>query len=51
MDPLSLVYYAAVCSALGYYAPRMGGVPARLLIGALVGLAAAAILPMLRAAF
>ncbi|WP_233417014.1 hypothetical protein [Halovulum marinum] len=51
MDPLTLVYYAAVCGALGAYAPRMGGLVVRLGIGAIVGLVAATALPLVRAAF
>lgn len=48
MDPISMTYYAAVCAALGAGAPRMPGLPMRLIVGALVGLVAAAALPLVR---
>ncbi|WP_417599385.1 hypothetical protein [Pararhodobacter oceanensis] len=48
MDPVTMLYYASVCAVLSLGA---GGVPSRalrLLIGALVGVIAAAALPALR---
>lgn len=48
MDPLSLVFYAAVCGLLSAVAPNLGGPAPRLAIGAVVGIAAAALLPLLR---
>lgn len=51
MDPVSLVYYAAVCALLGAYAPKLGGGPVRFVIGAVVGVAAAAVLPFVRQLF
>ena len=48
MDPISLVFYAIVCGCLGYAAPRFGGPGLRLAIGALVGIAAASVLPLIR---
>ncbi|MEM8656653.1 MAG: hypothetical protein AAGF22_01040 [Pseudomonadota bacterium] len=48
MDPITLLFYAAVCGCLGYYAPNLGRAPARIIIGAIVGIAAAAVLPILR---
>jgi len=51
MDPIALAYYAIVCGALSCCAPLIGGILARLAIGVVVGLVAAALLPMLRAAF
>lgn len=48
MDEVTLLYYAAVCAALGLAGPRLGRWHARLLTGALVGVAAAAMLPTVR---
>jgi hypothetical protein len=48
MDPVSLGYYAAICAALGVAAPWMGALPVRLIVGALVGVAAAALLPQVQ---
>lgn len=50
MDVTALAFYALVCALLSLAAPRLGTPFARLAIGALVGIAAAALLPMLRAA-
>ena len=47
MDPVALAYYAAVCGLLGAFAPRAGGMPARLALGAVVGVIAAGLLPWL----
>lgn len=49
MDPITLGFYAAVCACLSAVAPGFPGLMARLVIGALVGIAAAALLPLLRA--
>ncbi len=51
MDPVSLVFYAAVCGLLSVFAPRLGSPATRLGVGAVVGLLAATILPALRGAF
>ncbi len=51
MDPVSLVFYAAVCGLLSAFAPRLGSPAARLGAGAVVGLVAATVLPVLRGAF
>lgn len=48
MELLSLVFYAVVCGVLSLFAPWLGGVLPRLATGAVVGLAAAALLPVLR---
>lgn len=48
MDSITLLYYAAVCAVLSAYAPRLGRAPVRFVIGAIVGIAAAAILPVVR---
>lgn len=49
MDTTALLFYACVCALLGAAAPSLGGPLVRLGIGALVGIAAAALLPILRA--
>jgi hypothetical protein len=49
MDPVALVFYAAVCGILSLLSPQIGGGRlARLGVGAVVGLAAAALLPVLQ---
>ncbi|MEM9230104.1 MAG: hypothetical protein AAGB10_10900 [Pseudomonadota bacterium] len=51
MDPFALIFYAAVCGLLGYFAPTLGRAPARVIIGAIVGIAASAVLPIVRTFF
>lgn len=51
MDVTALVFYAAVCGVLSLFAPNLGGRVSRLTIGAVVGVVAAAILPVLRGIF
>jgi len=48
MDPITLGFYAVVCGALSVVAPSFPRLPVRLGIGAVVGLAAASVLPMLK---
>jgi len=48
MDPITLAFYAIVCGLLGALAPSIPRLPLRLAIGAAVGIAAAALLPILR---
>ena len=48
MDPVALVFYAAICAVLSLFAPQLGGRVTRLAVGAGVGVLAAAILPLLR---
>jgi len=48
MEPISLAFYAGVCGLLGVVAPRLGGFVSRLLIGGIVGIIAALLLPMIR---
>jgi hypothetical protein len=48
MDPISLTCYAVVCSALTVVAPRLGGIAPRLIVGAIVGVLTAIVLPTLR---
>jgi hypothetical protein len=50
MDTTSLAFYAIVCALLSLAAPRLGRPLVRFGIGAVVGIAAAALLPELRAA-
>jgi hypothetical protein len=51
MDPVSLGYYAAICGVLGIASPWLGALPVRLVVGALVGVGAAALLPQVQALF
>ncbi|MER0237800.1 hypothetical protein [Fulvimarina sp. MAC8] len=48
-DGTVIVWYAAICGILGAVAPRLGGTVLRLAVGALVGGAAATLLPVARA--
>lgn len=49
MDPVTMLYYAAVCSTLSVsMGPQRW--PLRLIIGAIVGVVAVAILPLARSA-
>lgn len=50
MDMTALVFYACVCAVLSFASPRLGSPFRRLAVGALVGIAAAALLPALRQA-
>ena len=50
MDPVTLIFYACVCGALGWAGPKLGAPIVRLGIGAAVGITAALILPLLRGA-
>ena len=51
MDPITLIFYAIVCGALGLAGPSLGRPVVRLGIGALVGIVAASLLPLLRGMF
>ncbi len=48
MDPVTLAFYATVCGCLSAVSPKMPRLPVRLVIGALVGLAAASVLPLVK---
>lgn len=50
MDPVNMAYYAVVCAGLAGLSPRFRTLPLRLVIGAVVGLVAAGLLPSLSAA-
>jgi len=50
MDVTALAFYACVCAVLSFASPALGTPFLRLAVGALVGIAAAALLPILRAA-
>ncbi|KNG94504.1 hypothetical protein ATO11_03535 [Pseudaestuariivita atlantica] len=51
MDTTALVFYALICGGLSLAGPRLGAPFLRFGIGAAVGIAAAAILPLVRSAF
>lgn len=49
MDFVTVSYYALVCGLLGLAGPRLGAPVLRLVIGGIVGILAATMLPSLRA--
>lgn len=49
MDPVTATYYAVVCAALAVVSARIPLILLRLVLGAGVGLVAAALLPQVRA--
>ncbi len=49
MDAFNMTYYALVCGLLAGLSSRLCGWPSRIGMGAVVGLVAAAALPVLRA--
>ncbi|MCB1335054.1 MAG: hypothetical protein KDK26_15735 [Roseivivax sp.] len=49
MDPVSLAFYAIVCGLLSLAGPMLGSAVRRLILGAIVGVVAAAALPTIRA--
>lgn len=50
MDVTALVFYALICAILSLASPGLGRPATRIAIGAVVGIVAAAILPILRTA-
>jgi len=50
MDPFTTIYYAAVCAVLGAGVGPIRPIVWRLIVGALVGIIAAALLPTARGA-
>jgi len=48
MDPVTLAYYGLVCGVLSLVAPRWRKPGLRFLVGILVGLVAAGLLPTVR---
>ena len=48
MDPITLIFYAVVCGCLSVVAPKVTGIPARLGVGAGVGIIAATTLPFVK---
>jgi len=48
MDPVSVLYYGAICGLLALFSPELGRAAARLACGFAVGLVAAALLPVLK---
>jgi len=51
MDVTALVFYALVCGCLSLASPGLGRPAIRIAIGAVVGIAAAALLPFLKTMF
>lgn len=49
MDPVTMTYYATICALLGLGAGRLRSALVRIGLGVLVGLLAAAFLPVFRA--
>jgi len=49
MDPIVITFYAVVCGVLGWAAPKLGGSVMRLGVGAIVGVIAVTVLPLVRA--
>ncbi len=47
-DTTAIVWYAAICGGLAAFAPSLGGRGLRIGIGAVVGILAASILPLLK---
>jgi len=50
MDVTAMAFYALVCGGLGALAPRLPSFWQRVAVAALVGVIAAALLPLMRAA-
>lgn len=50
MDIVALAFYALVCGALSIAAPQFGSPSKRMAVGAVVGIVAAAVLPIIRTA-
>lgn len=48
MDPVTMAFYAVVCGVLGVFAPSLGTYWKRLIVGGIVGLVAATVLPVLK---
>ena len=48
MDPVAIAFYALVCAILSVFAPNLGGLAPRLVVGAGVGIAASVALPFIR---
>ena len=48
VDATAIAWYAAVCGALSALAPSFGGRIARIVIGGIVGIIAATVLPAIR---
>ena len=49
MDLFTISFYASLCALIGLVAPRFRRWYARLIFGAVLGMAAAALLPQIRA--
>jgi hypothetical protein len=50
VDPVTLAYYAMICGCLALASPRWTKMRMRLMVGVIVGVVAALLLPVLRGA-
>ena len=50
MDPIAITFYAVICGFLSAASPVVPSLPIRLAVGAVVGIGAAVILPLLKGA-
>ena len=48
IDAAAIAWYAVICGALSAFAPSFGGRSVRIIIGGIVGIVAATVLPMVR---
>lgn len=48
IDGVAIVWYAAICGALSAFAPSFGGRGVRIGAGAVVGILAATVLPLVK---
>ena len=48
MDPVNLAFYGLVCGTLAAFSPSLGSRVMRAVVGVVVGLIAAGLLPVLR---
>lgn len=49
IDATAIAWYAVICGVLSALAPSFGGRLARIIVGGIVGIVAATVLPMVRA--
>ena len=48
IDMTAIAWYAAICGALAALAPTLGGASRRIIVGAIIGILAATVLPWFR---
>jgi len=48
IDATAIAWYAVICGMLSAFAPSFGGRAVRIVIGGVVGIVAATVLPMVR---